>query len=196
MLASHWKQLPNLITLVRILLVVPTAWYLWAQDYLVALILVAIAGASDALDGALARRFAWHSKFGAFMDPLADKLLVGVLFVTLTLQQHLPLWLVIIALGRDLVILLGAGYYRYLFGAIEIAPSMLSKINTSLQISLVIGLVIALAELPYLSVLVALLVDPLLIWLVAAFGLASGFDYVWTWSRRALQAHRQRTPDL
>ncbi len=184
------RQLPNLITVLRVLLVLPTAWYLWLQHYLVALILVAIAGLSDALDGWLARRLQAFTRVGATLDPLADKLLIGVLFVTLTVQQHLPLWLVVLALGRDALILFGAGLYRWLVGPIQVAPTMLSKVNTALQISLLIGILIALAEIPYLSALVYWIIYPWLILLVAALVLASGIDYTWTWTRK-LFADRQ-----
>jgi cardiolipin synthase (CMP-forming) len=101
----------------RIVLVVPTAWLLVGGRYVQALVLMSIAGASDAVDGWLARRLNAVSRFGAALDPVADKLLVAAMFVIFAVQAHLPLWLAVIVLGRDLVILSGAGVYRLLFGA-------------------------------------------------------------------------------
>ena len=75
------RQIPNLITLARIALVFPTTWLLWEARYVEGMILMSIAGASDALDGWLARKFSWGSRFGAAMDPVADKLLVAAMFL-------------------------------------------------------------------------------------------------------------------
>ena len=79
-------HLPNVITLVRFALIFPTAWFIWNENYAEALILMLIAGLSDGLDGALARGYRWTSKFGEMADPLADKVLVGAVFVLLTIQ--------------------------------------------------------------------------------------------------------------
>ena len=75
------RQIPNIITVVRIALVIPTTWLLWEGRYVEGLILMCIAGASDALDGWLARHFHWSSPFGAAMDPIADKLLIAAMFI-------------------------------------------------------------------------------------------------------------------
>src|SRR3954464_5920216 len=109
------RQIPNVITVVRVLLVIPITWCLFEAQYLQALVLMAVAGASDAIDGWLARRFDWITRFGAALDPMADKILVGVLFVALTVQGKLPLWVAGIAIARDLVIVAGAVTYRMMF---------------------------------------------------------------------------------
>ena len=124
MLAMRWSQLPNLITGVRMLLVLPAGWLLWLGRYPEALVVVGVAGASDALDGELARRFGWRSAFGSMMDPIADKLLVLAIFVIFTFQGHIPLWVAVVVIGRDMVILAGAGIYRLMFGSIEMAPTL------------------------------------------------------------------------
>ena len=108
MTATVLRQIPNLITVARVLLVIPTAWCLVVARYEEAVALMAVAGASDAVDGWLARHFNWVSRFGTALDPLADKILVGVLFIVLTVEGALPLWVAGIAIGRDLVILGGA----------------------------------------------------------------------------------------
>ena len=179
------RQIPNMITVARVIAVAPTAWCLWVGLYLDALILMAIAGASDAVDGWLARRFGWGSRFGAAVDPLADKVLVGTLFVVLTLRGHLPLWVAGIAVGRDLVILAGAGVYRIMFGHLDFSPTLLSKANTFLQIVVSLVILLSLCDLPRVSAL-ATEVTPASVWLVAGTGIASGVDYVFTWGRRAM----------
>lgn len=184
------RHIPNAITVARVLAVAPTAWFLWTGAYAEALLLMAIAGASDAIDGWLARRFDWGSRFGAAVDPLADKLLVGTLFVVLTVKGHLPLWVAGIAVGRDLVILAGAGVYRWLFGHIEFEPTQLSKANTLVQILVCLLLLLELCEFELLSDLAAGVANPWGIWLVAALGALSGIDYVVTWGRRAVRESR------
>jgi cardiolipin synthase (CMP-forming) len=181
MLAS----LPNVITVVRIVLVLPIAWLLWETRYVEALVLTSVAGASDAVDGWLARRLNAISTLGAALDPVADKLMVATIFVILTIQGHLPLWLAVIILGRDLVIMSGAAVYRLLFGRIEFAPTLISKANTAMQIATALALLVWLCELGVLSELAGVLLDPYGFYLLALLGISSGLDYVVTWSRRA-----------
>jgi len=182
--------LPNILTVMRILLVLPTAWLLWQTRYVEALVLMSIAGASDAVDGWLARRLNAISKFGAAVDPLADKLLVTAMFVVFAIQAHLPLWLVLIVIGRDLCILGGATAYRLLFGQIEFAPTLLSKANTAAQITVLLLILVELCQFGLLSELVGLLLDPYCFYLLAVLAVTSGVDYVFTWSRRAIRQSR------
>ncbi|MEE8078005.1 MAG: CDP-alcohol phosphatidyltransferase family protein, partial [Pseudomonadales bacterium] len=184
------SQIPNIITVIRILLVVPTAWLLWEMRYVDALILMSIAGASDALDGWLARRFRWTSKFGAAMDPVADKLLVAVLFVVFTIQGHIPLWVAIIVLTRDSVIMVGAGIYRLLFERISFEPTFVSKANTAMQIIMLLMLLLSFCGFGWLSDLSGRLVDPFLFYVLAVLGVSSGIDYVITWGQRAWKKGR------
>ena len=128
------SQLPNIITILRIILVFPISWMLWESRFMEAFVLVIIAGVSDALDGFLARRFNWMSQLGATLDPLADKFLVAAVFVVFTLQGLIPLWVAIIVLARDFIILAGAGVYKLLYEEVEIAPTFVSKANTACQI--------------------------------------------------------------
>ena len=188
----NWSQTPNIITMLRILLVVPTGWLLWTAMYPEALILMAIAGASDAMDGALARRYRWGSQFGAAMDPVADKLLVVVMFVIFTLQGHIPLWVAIVVVVRDTIILGGAGVYRLLFKEIEMSPTFASKANTAMQIVTVLLMLLALCEFGMLSEIATRLVDPWCFYILAVLGVGSGIDYVITWSAKAWRkAHGQ-----
>ena len=178
--------------MVRVLLVIPTAWCLLTSRYAEALTLMAVAGASDAVDGWLARRFGWVTRFGAALDPLADKLLVGVLFIVLTIRGALPLWVVGVAVGRDLVILGGALAYRVMFKHIEVAPTLISKANTAAQIVMLLLLLLGLCDFPQFSAVARTLTDPYGFWIVAVLAVVSGADYVATWGRRAVLEHRTR----
>ena len=184
------SQIPNLITALRMLLALPAAWFLWQGRYPEALAMVAVAGASDILDGELARRFDWRSEFGAMMDPIADKLLVAAMFVLFTLQGHIPLWLAVVVISRDFVILLGAGIYRLLFRELQMAPSLASKANTALQVVVLLLLLLGLCEFGALSDTALALVDPWSFLLLAALGVGSGVEYVFVWGRKAWRNRR------
>jgi cardiolipin synthase len=179
------SHLPNVITVIRILLVFPTGWLLLETRYVEALVLMAVAGASDALDGWMARRFGWMSRFGAAMDPVADKLLVAATFIIFTVQGYIPIWVAAIVLGRDAIIMGGAGAYRLFFEPIEFAPTMISKANTATQIVMLLMLLLGLCAFGRLSELTLLIVDPWCFYLLAALGLVSGVDYVRIWGRKA-----------
>jgi len=179
------SQLPNAITALRILLVAPIAWLLWRGHYSGALALMAVAGVSDLVDGALARRYEWRSEFGAMLDPVADKLMVVILFVVLTVQGQLPLWLAVIVVARDGVILLGAGVYRWLFGEVSIAPTLISKVNTGVQVAVLLLVLFGLCGFGTLSRVTLAFADPLCFYLAALLGVVSGLDYVITWSLKA-----------
>ena len=187
------RHLPNLISLLRVALVPPAGWLLWTGEYRGAFALVLIAALSDALDGEVARRFDLRTRFGEVLDPLADKLLVAVVVLILLLQGLLPMWLVGIVLLRDVVILGGAAAYGMLFARVEIAPSMVSKINTIAQLTMVIILLIVLAEFPLLSAWLDVLLDPWIFVGVAVLTAWSGIDYVVVWSRRAVNDAKSRT---
>ena len=184
------RNIPNLITLVRIALIVPTAWLLLDERYLAGLVLMAIAGVSDALDGALARRFSWASPFGAYADPLADKLLVSTLFVVLVWQGHVPVWLAVVVISRDVIIMSGALAYRLIFGKVDPDPSFISKLNTAMQITMLILVLVGLVPAGPLSEFAIAVLDPWGFVVVATLGVSSGVDYVFTWSRRAIREWR------
>ena len=185
------SQLPNAITLLRILLVAPIAWLLWQMRYPEALVLMAIAGASDAVDGLLARRFGWGTKFGELVDPFADKVMVVAVFVVLTVQGAIPLWLAAVVVGRDAVILGGAAVYRLWFHEISMSPTLISKVNTAVQIIVLLLVLFGLCGFGATSELALALAVPWCLYLVAALSAVSGVDYVVTWS---LKAWRNKHP--
>lgn len=183
------RHLPNLITALRIVLVVPMCWLIAAGRYEGALLVAALAGLSDALDGFLAKRFGWQSWIGGMLDPLADKLLLNAAFVWLALAGDMPAWLAALVVGRDLVIVVGAIAYHALIGRFDAAPSRLSKLTTAVQLVLVV------AELLRLSGWIAgpELLRPLLVGLTMLLTMASGLHYIVTWGMRARRALPTRT---
>ena len=181
------RDIPNLITLVRILLVAPITYALLHEAYQLALLLFAVAAISDGLDGWLARRNGWSSRLGAILDPMADKLLLVAAYLSLGWVGVLPAWLVAIVMGRDLLIVAGAGLYRWLVGPFVVRPSLVSKLNTFFQILLVVAVVLSLALYPLSDAMIELRIG-----LVALTSLLSGGHYVWSWGRRAAVTLRSR----
>jgi cardiolipin synthase len=174
------RDIPNLITLLRFLMVPPFVWLLLDGRYGQALALFFVAGASDGLDGYLAKRHGWTSRLGGLLDPLADKLLLVSAFVTLGYQGLLPVYLVGLVLLRDVVIVSGAVAYHFRVARLDADPTWVSKVNTVLQIALV--LLVILDQVypvpgPFWMQTLEAMVAFATVW--------SGLDYVWTWGRRA-----------
>ena len=178
---------PNLICLLRIALTFPIVVLLAEGRYGQTLVLFAIAAASDILDGYLAKTFGWSSELGKLLDPLADKLLLVSVFITLAVIGLVPIWLAAIAVLRDIVIGAGAGIYKLFFGPLEGRPTIPSKINTLVQLLFVIAVVwnAAFNDLPG--------------WVIQVLGagvlvttLISGVDYVITYCRKAIAVTRGR----
>lgn len=130
--------LPNIITIMRIILIIPFAYYVVVEQYALALIIFLIAGLSDGLDGLLAKRYRWQSRFGSITDPLADKLLLLVALLLLVVKGHISWTLFWVSTARDVIIVGGATSYHYLVGPYEMRPSLISKWNTALLILLVL----------------------------------------------------------
>lgn len=138
--------LPNIITIMRMILIVPFAFYVVKEQYALALIIFLIAGLSDGLDGLLAKRFRWQSRFGSITDPLADKLLLLVALLLLVMKGHISWTLFWVSTARDIIIVGGATSYHYLVGPYEMRPSLISKWNTALLILLVLLVLITVAN--------------------------------------------------
>jgi cardiolipin synthase len=179
--------LPNLLCIVRILLVYPVAHLILQGRYPEVMALFAFATFTDALDGALAKRFGWESELGKHLDPLADKLLLVTVFVCLSLNDRVPWLVTALVLLRDLVIVFGAITYRVLFGPVRGNPTAPSKVNTLTQIVFCLAVVTSAAY--------AWPAD----WLVTVLGAlvvvttgVSGIDYVLIYSRRAAGVARDR----
>jgi cardiolipin synthase len=179
----HWRWIPNALTFLRIALIAPFAMELHAGSYPMALIIFISAAVTDGVDGYLARRFDWRSRFGAIADPLADKALLITAYLMLALGEVFPLWLFLLVLGRDLLIVCGALIFHYGIGRFEMAPSLLGKFNTAIQI-----LAVLLAMLLQVITTVPPWINLALIWMVAAFTVLSGAHYLLAWSLRAWRA--------
>jgi cardiolipin synthase len=175
------RHLPNFICLVRIVLIWPTIDALYSGNYWTALALVFVCAVSDGLDGWLAKRFNWTSHLGKILDPLADKLLLVALFLTATWMNLLPWWLTAVAVGRDVMIGFGAVIYRFWFGPLHGRPTLLSKINTGMQLAVALAAILGAATgMPTEEMVTALAIVTLVTTVI------SGAGYLGVFTRRAL----------
>ena len=184
---SPLRHLPNALTVLRMLLVVPLSWMIREAHFNAAVLVAAGAGLSDALDGWLAKRYGWQSWLGGVLDPIADKLMLMACFVSLGMIDAHPLWLTWLVVGRDVVIVLGAVIYHNFVGRISAQPTLLSKFTTCIQIAYVLAQLVHLSS--WLHLPAALLTG--LIWLTAVCTLASGAQYVVIWSGKAARQSRR-----
>ena len=169
-------NLPNILTIGRILLAPFIIWLIISGEMLGAFIAFLVAGVSDGVDGFLAKR--WHqvTALGAHLDPLADKLLLVSIYVALGLGSHLPPWLVILVVSRDLLILGGLMVAWVLDRPMAIKPLVISKVNTTAQILLagsVLGVLGMGLDFPRLIALGGVI--------VGALTVASGAFYLRDW---------------
>jgi cardiolipin synthase len=175
--------IPNLITCARIVAVPFFVWLLIDQQYERALLLLLLMGLSDALDGFLARCYGWKTTLGSYLDPIADKVMLLVVYVAFALFEWVPWWLTAIVVARDCILMVGAVYYHYSTSQLKMEPSSISKINTFVQIILAITLVyhqIAHFHPFVLNVLMTLVVYTTIL---------SGYKYVTQWYARAEKVH-------
>lgn len=168
------RHIPNALTVLRLLAAPLLAWLIIRGQFSEALMLVLFAGLTDWLDGWTARRLGVGGKLGVILDPLADKTLLVTLFICLGIAGLVPFWLVLLVLGRDVVIVVGALLLRLFRHVRRFLPSMLGKISTFFQIVLVL-LVLLEAAFP-LRLLSWLEATGLL--LSALFTALSGLDYI------------------
>ena len=171
-------NLPNLISLGR-LLSVPVAVYLILQSqYAAAFWLFVAAGLSDAIDGFIAKKWGLTSALGAYLDPIADKALLVAVYLALGGEGHVPIWIVILVVSRDLIIIGGVVLSHITTQPLRMHPLMVSKVNTAAQIALV---AVILAELGLGAPLGT--ERDLLVYLVAATTILSGGAYIFSWGR-------------
>jgi len=178
------SYIPNLLTVLRIAATPVLVMLLNYEMFAGALLLFVLAGVSDGLDGWIAKRFMYHTRLGAVLDPVADKLLLVSCFIVLTVMEQLPFWLLVVVAFRDLVIVGGYLLLVILEGRVRMDPSRISKLNTVFQICLVAVVLVELASGFDFSVAV-----PALITAVTVTSVVSGVHYVWVWAFR-----RQRQP--
>lgn len=171
-------SIPNLITLGRIILVPVIFWLVVSDRMQAAFITFVVAGVSDAVDGFLAKRFRWTTELGAYLDPLADKLLIVSIFVALGVLMKLPSWLVIAVVSRDILIVAAVMLSWLLGHPVRIQPLTISKVNTTAQI--VLAATVLADEGFGLGLETARLV---LIWATAVLTIASLAAYLKAWLR-------------
>ena len=174
------RWLPNAISIMRIVLIAPILLYIVQGRYGLALLLFFVAGFSDGVDGFLAKRYDWHTRIGALLDPIADKLLVGGTFITLVIVGLVPAWIAILVIVRDVVIVGGATAYNFLVKPVEGEPTRISKLNTALQLLFVV-FILSRAGFGWPDqITITIIGAGVMVTIVV-----SGIDYVWSWARRA-----------
>ena len=185
-----FRWLPNAISIMRIFLIAPIVMFIVKGRYDLALLLFFIAGFSDGVDGFLAKRFDWHTRIGALLDPIADKLLVGGTFIALVFTGLIPAWLAAMVIVRDVVIVGGATAYNFLIRPVEGEPTRISKLNTALQLLFVV-FVLSRAAFDWPDrITITIIGAGVLVTIVV-----SGIDYVWSWARRARLARKEEASE-
>ena len=188
------RHLPNALCVLRMLLAVPVALLLVQGKFALTMYVFGVAAVTDALDGYLAKRFDWTSELGKALDPLADKILLVTSFVTLTAVGRVPIWLAVPVVLRDVVITVGAITFLKLFGPLTDArPTIISKLNTLVQIGYVLVIIIAAAWGQSLKIDLNVPIV-VLATLVIVTTVASGIDYIATYIQRAMSVARARQP--
>ena len=167
-------NIPNLLTLLRIILVPIVVIFLIQGSFGKAMITFVAAALTDALDGFLARTLGQQTALGAYLDPIADKALLASSFVTLSILHVIPGWLTVIVISRDIIILLGILVLSMMTISVKIRPTSVSKITTAMQLSTVL---MVLADRCFPGYIHEILPTGLF-WLTALFTIISGLDYI------------------
>lgn len=179
------RWIPNAICVARILLIIPMVLALLHGQYVAALALIVVAGASDLLDGFLAKTFDWRTRLGGLLDPAADKLLVLCAYLTLTWLGFVPLGLTAVVILRDVVIVAGALAYQVVIGKLRGEPTLISKLNTACQLAFLVFTIMR-AEFIW--------PPPLFLEMLGAAvvftSITSGLNYVLVWARRTREQRR------
>lgn len=172
-------NIPNLLTFFRILLVPLFVIFLIYGHTFYAFLTFVTAGVTDALDGFIARVFSQKTVLGAYLDPIADKLLLVTSYIVLAVIGIIPPWLAVLVISRDILIMIGLAVLFINHKSLEIRPSILGKVSTFIQITTV---VIALSVAQPVLVLQPFLKRS--IFLAAVFTILSGFHYTYIWVRQ------------
>lgn len=170
------SSIPNLITLGRLIAVPLMVWLIATDALWAAFWLFVAAGISDGVDGFIAKRFRVESELGSYLDPIADKVMLVGVYVTLGVQSYIPLWLVILIVFRDVLIVGGTVLSQLIDRPVKMQPLFISKVNTVAQIVLAAGVLAELtfefADMPVITALE---------YLVAATTVSSGTCYLYMW---------------
>jgi cardiolipin synthase len=171
--AGKQISIPNIITIARILMTPFFVILLLKEQFGTALWVFIIAGVSDALDGLIARVFNQRTVLGAYLDPIADKLLLAAAFISLGILHMVPAWVVVIVITRDILILVGLAIISLTNTRLRISPSFVSKCTTGLQL-VTIAMTLLRHEANYLNAAL-----PVFFWLTACFTTLSGLHYIY-----------------
>lgn len=176
-------NIPNTLTLLRIILVPFIALRLLEGAYGTACVLFVISALSDWADGMIARHWNQRTRFGAIADPLADKLTMLTVTLLLTFNHALPWWFTLAVIVRDVLIVAGALAFHFLIGRVVMAPSRISKLNTALAFVLLVTV---------LAIEAGYLPDGFwreaLLFAVLVTTVVSGGRYIYVWGRKAAEA--------
>ena len=183
-------QLPNYISIARLLLVPFVVWAMLTGEPVLAFLGFVIAGVSDGIDGWIARRFNMRSELGAYLDPAADKLLLVSIFFMLGYQGALPVWLVAMFIFRDALIVSGVMLSSVMGNPVAMQPLFISKANTASQIVLA-SLMLAQNAFSFDWQFIT----TLLIALTAALTIGSMAAYLVTWLRHMADNGETRDPN-
>lgn len=170
-------NLPNILTLTRVLLIPVFVILIINKSFGWALVTFAIAGITDGIDGLIARITQKRTELGAYLDPIADKLLLSAAFITLAIIEILPSWLTVIVITRDVIILVGFLVLILTNHRPKIQPSLVSKITTDFQIATIL-LVLMMGYNPVFNKL-----STLAIYGTALFTILSGSHYIYVGTR-------------
>lgn len=181
---ARWVNVPNLFTLLRLILVPFIILAVIDGNHVRALLLFIGAAVTDILDGAAARHFGWTTRAGAYLDPIADKCLLSGVFVSLATARLVPVWFVVLIFGRDLYIVCASAILLWLTPLRNFPPTVWGKASTFVQIATAVTWMARnVLPLPVLDSLASAI-----LWPCAAFTLGSGIHYTWRGLRLA-RAH-------
>lgn len=199
-MSSRIVTLPNLLTVFRMVLVPIFVTFLFYQRFLLALAAFVLAGITDGLDGLLARRFDQRSQLGTILDPIADKLMLVTAFVVLSMKsvfpqpvpRHLPIpvWVTVAVISRDVFIVVGAAAINIMTGFRGFRPSLLGKLNTTVQI-IAVAIIMLAASFPYGTGYYL----PTLYVIVFTLTVLSGAHYVF-FASKLMNEERQQSPQI
>jgi len=176
---QHLLNIPNILTLARIIMTPIIVYMVLSNQPWLALALMVIAGITDMLDGAIARYFNMRTTVGAYLDPLADKIMLISLFVTLFIVGQVPLFVFLAIIFRDLIIILGAITYEIVTRQLTMQPSLISKATTFIQIIYVALLLLNMA------IVIPVILLQITLWLTFSLTCASGLHYLISWTSKA-----------
>jgi cardiolipin synthase (CMP-forming) len=179
-------NIPNLLTLGRILLTPVIVYFILVERPIEALIFMAISGFTDMLDGAIAKHFNMQTTVGAYLDPLADKLMLVSTIVCLFYMDEVPLFVFLAVVFRDLIIIGGAALYELVTRKLRMEPTFLSKTTTTVQI---IYVLLALLHMGYGFPEILMLACS---WITFAITVVSGVQYMVLWTLKAVYAEKDQ----